>query len=150
MKNSIWLICLIPAFLLSCGNAGKMQGKSDQPEQAPAGVSVQPSAPGVSDETAPEPIVEKREKLVSAPGAEFSPMKFFVIIGSFKSLDNAKTLVGEMAGQQFFPVILKSESGFFRVSVLATDDESKARNEIYRIKYLYPDHADTWLLIQEI
>jgi len=115
-------------------------------------VKAEPATPpvkeAVAEEAVPEPILEKREKLIEAPGVKIIPSKYFVIIGSFKSLDNAKTLVGEAVSKGFIPVILKSETGFFRVAVLATNDESAARNEIYRIKYIYPEHSDTWLLIR--
>jgi len=140
MKIRALVIGIIPALVLSCGGLNKKMSGSEPLSQASTEV--------VTQEPEQAPIVEKREKLVEEPGIKLSPSKYFVIIGSFRSLENAKTLVGEAAGKGFVPVILKSETGYYRVSILATDDESAARSEIYRIKYMYPEHADTWLLIR--
>jgi hypothetical protein len=43
----------------------------------------------------------------------------------------------------------KNEIGFFRVSVLATEEITHARDEIRRIRNILPKYFDTWLLIQK-
>lgn len=148
MKIKVFVFGIIPLLCLSCGGLNKKMTRSGGSGKETPVVSAQKTE-AVPEKAQQEPIVERTEKLVEAPGIQINPSKFFVIIGSFQSLENAKTQVGESAARGFVPVILKSESGYFRVSVMATDDEAVARNEIYRIKYLYPEHADTWLLIQQ-
>lgn len=145
MKIKVLALALLPLLCISCGGLNKKMTRSGGAGKETPVVTAQ----AIPEKAQQEPIVERTEKLVEAPGIQINPSKFFVIIGSFQSLDNAKTQVGESAARGFVPVILKSESGYFRVSVMATDDEAVARNEIYRIKYLYPEHADTWLLIQQ-
>ncbi|MEL7585087.1 MAG: SPOR domain-containing protein [Prolixibacteraceae bacterium] len=75
--------------------------------------------------------------------------KFFVIIGSFSSMDNANRYKQELAPQGFTPIVLRSETGYYRVCVNAYTDEATARQRIQQIRTEYPKYADTWLLIKK-
>ncbi len=89
-------------------------------------------------------IEERILEVEEAPAAEYT---FFVIIGSFRNRDNAIRYQEIIKDKGFTSVLLRSDLGFYRVSVKATDDISSARTEIMRIRNQYPDeHSDTWLL----
>ncbi|MGD9555685.1 MAG: SPOR domain-containing protein [Mangrovibacterium sp.] len=75
--------------------------------------------------------------------------KFFVIIGSFSSMENANRYKQELAPLGFSPIVLRSETGYYRVCVNAYTDEATARERIHQIRTDYPKYADTWLLIKK-
>lgn len=75
--------------------------------------------------------------------------KFFVIIGSFSSMDNANRYKQELTPLGFTPIVLRSETGYYRVCVNAYTDEASARQRVQQIRTDYPKYADTWLLIKK-
>jgi len=95
------------------------------------------------------PIREVEEKLVPVEEKAPSPQKFFVIIGSFRDPVNAKEHQAIVKKDGFKSEILKNDAGLYRVSVMATNDVTEARNEIRRIWAKYPAYSDTWLLISK-
>lgn len=95
------------------------------------------------------PIREVEEKLVPINEVEPDPHRYFVIIGSFRNLENVKKYQGQILKDGFSSEILKNEQGLYRVSVLTTDEISIARDDIKRIKHIFPKYFDTWLLIQK-
>jgi hypothetical protein len=95
------------------------------------------------------PIREVEEKLVTVGETNPSSHKYFVIIGSFRDPANAKKHQSVVRKDGFSSEILKNEAGLYRVSVMATDDVTEARNEIRRIWTRFPDYTDTWLLIKK-
>ncbi len=90
-------------------------------------------------------IREVEEKLAS----NNDPSRYFVIIGSFRNPDNARKYQEQLLADGFNPATLKNENGLLRVSVLATNDIVKARNEVKKIWAEFPEYSDTWLLIQK-
>jgi cell division protein FtsN len=74
---------------------------------------------------------------------------FFIIVGSFSSLENAKNFRQTLTGEGFNPVIVQSETGFYRVTVDSFTSEAAARNRLLQIRQNYPKYADTWLLIKK-
>lgn len=95
------------------------------------------------------PIREVEEKLVPVEEKAPSPQKFFVIIGSFRDPVNAKEHQAIVKKDGFKSEILKNDAGLYRVSVMATNDVTEARNEIRRIWAKYQAYSDTWLLISK-
>jgi cell division septation protein DedD len=95
------------------------------------------------------PIKEVEEKLV--PNNEKMPdtHRYFVIIGSFKSPENARKYLSQIRRDGFVPEVLKNEAGLYRVSVKATDDITEARNEVRRIWTGFTKYSDTWMLISK-
>ena len=74
----------------------------------------------------------------------YGSKKFFVIVGSFRSNENASRFKKELADQGFKPIILLSETGYYRVCIDSYDQESEARSRVLRIRQEYPKYADTW------
>jgi cell division protein FtsN len=96
------------------------------------------------------PIKEVEEKLIVHNEKLPDPHRYFVIIGSFRNPDNAKRCQNQIKKDGFVSEILKNEAGLYRVSVMATDDVTQARNEVRRIWARFTRYSDTWLLIQKI
>jgi len=95
------------------------------------------------------PIREVEEKLVPVEEKAPSPERYFVIIGSFKDPENAKEHQAAVMKDGFRSEILKNDAGLYRVSVMATDNVTEARNEIRRIWAKFTGYSDTWLLIRK-
>ncbi len=133
------VIFLIVAVLgVSCSN--KSLHKSD---------SETDSLPELEKKAEELPIVQKEEKLVEVEKEPPVSNRYYVIIGSFKSRENAVNYQEELKEKGFESNLLRNEEGFYRVSVKSTDEMLDARSEIMSIRTNYPEHADTWLLIRK-
>jgi hypothetical protein len=91
------------------------------------------------------PISVKSEKFTfaSKDKATYENKTFFVIVGSFNRFKK------ELAKQGFNPIILSSETGYFRVCVDSFYDEAVARNRVKKIRSEFPKYDDSWLLIKK-
>lgn len=81
--------------------------------------------------------------------ASYGSKSFFVIVGSFSSNENAGRFKQELVQQSFKPIILHSETGYYRVCVDSFNDEAAARSRVQKIRVEYPKYADSWLLIKK-
>ena len=84
-------------------------------------------------------VIDKQEKL---PIGE----SYFVIMGSFKVLENAKRFQAELSKKRFTSQLLQNEEGLYRVSVFNYNDIEDARSKVFSIRKDYPEHHDVWLL----
>ncbi len=75
--------------------------------------------------------------------------RFYVIIGSFKRLENARAASEAVANQGYNPSIMENEDGLYRVAILNAETESTARKMLGQIKRKFLIYADAWLLIQK-
>ena len=123
--------------------------------QAPATV-VEPEEPPVEvvEEIVEEAdsIPQREERFTFAQEADrvmHDPNLYFVILGSFRSVDNANRFMDVLIEQGFQPLILISESGLHRVSIDSFTDEDVARIRVQRIRSNYPEYKDAWLLIRK-
>ncbi len=100
--------------------------------------------------TTGKPVSVRSESFTmsSEDQANYGSKKFFIIVGSFKSSDNAGKFKQELAQQGFKPIILHSETGMFRVCVDSFNDEASARSRVQGIRTKYTKYADAWLLIK--
>lgn len=113
----------------------------------------------VGENSTSDKISETGEKSVSVKSEKFTlssddqiaygSKQFFVIVGSFSSNENAGRFKQELAQQGFKPIILHSETGYYRVCVDSFDDETAARNRVHKIRSDFPKYADSWLLIRK-
>jgi len=101
--------------------------------------------------TAGKPVSVRSESFTmsSEDQAVYGSKKFFIIVGSFKSSDNAAKLKQELAQQGFKPIILNSETGMFRVCADSFNDEASARSRVQSIRTKYAKYADAWLVIKK-
>lgn len=81
--------------------------------------------------------------------AAYGSQKFFVIVGSFSSNENAGKFKAELIQKGFKPIILHSETGYYRVCVDTFTDEAAARSRVQKIRTEFPKYADSWLLIKK-
>ena len=136
---------LIVSVLLSASCASMKKGTGGNKQDSESGVQ------GTSSKTLmpATPIKEVEEKLVSNEDKAPGPEKYFVIIGSFKDPSNAKEHQAIVKKDGFSSEVLKNDAGLYRVSVMATDDITAARNEVRRIWAKFPGYSDTWMLIRK-
>jgi len=74
---------------------------------------------------------------------------YFVILGSFGQLDNAKNYRTTLLEEGFTPIILHSETGYYRVCVNSYKNETEARSRVSQVRQAFPKYSDVWLLIKE-
>lgn len=99
-----------------------------------------------------KPIAVRKEQVtftqpVDKTQNEFNT--FFVIIGSFSQLENAKNYRETLLNEGFTPIILHSETGYYRVCVNSYKNEIEARNRISQVRQAFPKYFDIWLLLKE-
>ena len=121
--------------------------KSKQPvEQKREEMKEQPPA------TISEPVAMRKEQVSftrQEDKAENETNNFFVILGSFSHLENAKNYRETLLNKGFTPIILHSETGYYRVCVNSYQNETDARTRVAQIRQTYPEYADVWLLIKD-
>lgn len=103
----------------------------------------------VADE---KPIAVRKEQVTFTQQADKSQNEsnsYFVIIGSFSQLDNAKNYRQTLLNEGFTPIILHSETGYYRVCVNSYNSENEARTRIGQVRQGFPKYSDVWLLIKE-
>ncbi|MBS2210803.1 SPOR domain-containing protein [Carboxylicivirga mesophila] len=108
------------------------------------------TTPVVKEKPAPktDKIVVKEEKVKVVDEPETEVFKYYVIIGSFRVLENAQSYKKQLSGEGFLPVLLENENGLYRVSVSAYNEEMPARERISAIRSKYDKYDDVWLLIR--
>lgn len=105
--------------------------------------------PKVADE---KPIAVRKEQVTFTQQADKSKNEsnsYFVIIGSFSQLENAKNYRETLLDEGFTPIILHSETGYYRVCVNSFNNEQEARTRISQVRQAFPKYSDIWLLIKE-
>lgn len=98
-----------------------------------------------------KPVSVRSEKFTMSAEdqASYGSKSFFVIVGSFSSNENAGNFKQELVKQGFKPIVLHSETGYYRVCVDSFTDEAAARSRVQNIRVKYPKYADSWLLIKK-
>jgi cell division protein FtsN len=126
------------------------------PATEPKVFSVPASTTEVKAETTPaveaKPIAVRKEQVSFTDQTDRSSNgnnSFFVIIGSFSQLDNAKTYRETLLTEGFTPIILHSETGYYRVCVNSYKNENEARTRIAQVRQAFPKYSDIWLLVKE-
>jgi cell division protein FtsN len=108
--------------------------------------------PEVGHEAGAAPVSMRKEQVSftqQADKANNETNTFFVIIGSFSQLENAKNYRETLLGEGFTPIILHSETGYYRVCIDSYKDELEARTRVARVRQDFPKYSDIWLLIKE-
>jgi cell division protein FtsN len=98
-----------------------------------------------------KPVSMRSEKftMTTEDQATYGNKTYFIIVGSFSSNENAGKFKQELIPQGFKPIILHSETGYYRVCVDSFTDEAAARSRVQNIRTQYPKYADSWLLIKK-
>jgi cell division protein FtsN len=141
-----FLVVLAAIFLLSsCASMrrGSSSVNTTQPATKDAPARVEVKEPAVT-----QPAITVREERVRNIEHTGPDYRYYVIIGSFRVLDNARNFRADLIREQFSPVILENENNLYRVSVAAYNDEQAARDRIAQIRRQYEKYNDVWLLIR--
>ena len=109
----------------------------------------QSSSPYLTEENSQTEVTVRTESVKPIDRSESTIYGYYVIIGSFRSVENAQQRNTELIRKGFTTTILESESGLFRISVGGYNEESAARARIAGIRAAYEEHRDVWLLIRK-
>jgi cell division protein FtsN len=154
MKNLYSLILLCVVMIVGC----KTQKIAPKPKPvaqetaAPSTPATTPTAPSSTAKTIKAaPISSKEERFSAATGetADYGSNRFFVILGSFSVLENAQRLRETLITEGFKPIIVKNESGMYRVCGNSFAQESEARARIAEVRGKFSKYSDIWLLIKK-
>ncbi len=120
----------------------------------PANGSTTTAAPAqaATTTTVPDSPVSTRREQISFTRQEDlagnEQNSFFVIVGSFSQLENANRFRTTLLDEGFTPIILHSETGYYRVCINSYRSEQEARSRIAQVRLSYPKYSDVWLLIK--
>ncbi len=150
IKQVVFLVLSV-ILLASCSSLRRGSSKMDQSPYADGGKDDGIEVRDDQQESKESEIVVREERVTSVDVNEKDDtiFKYYVIIGSFRYLDNARTYKNDLISEGFVPVILENENNLFRVSVAAYNEENSARQNIASIRRNYSKYSDVWLLIRK-
>lgn len=148
MKNLNLLFLLLVVLMVGC-KTQKIAPKPQPVAQETVNPVVTPSAAQKAGKPAAISSKEERFSAVNGETIDYGSNKYFVILGSFSVLENAKRLKETLASEDFHPVILMNESGMYRVCGNSYAEESAARARIADIRAKFSKYSDIWLLIKK-
>jgi cell division septation protein DedD len=70
---------------------------------------------------------------------------YHIIIGTFKSLVNARNVSSTAVANGFLPSIMENDEGLYRVSVY-TGSEANVRKKLIEIKSKFPEYVGVWIM----
>ena len=153
MKKTLFLILIIGLSFSACKSTKKASKGAFEPAttgQTSSGTKVfTVPQDNQSEGTGDKSFTSRKEAITFVQPEEQNQNGYFVIVGSYSSLDNAKKFRQTLIGEGFNPVIVQSETGFYRITVDSYTTESAARNRLGQIRQNYPQYADSWLLIKK-
>ena len=144
--NKLFLLAVLTLCIISCRSLKDSGSSSFSDSDSPYVKEESKVKPTVK----PKPIVVKEEKVKVIESSDNVTYKYYVIIGSFSILDNARNYKKSLSQEGFTPVILENENGLYRVSVSAYNSETSARDKVSNIRMQYEKYNDTWLLIRKL
>jgi len=150
MKRILFFVILVVMTVSACKTSKK------QPEVQYTPPAAQPKVFAVPETTeAAKPVESDKSVSLRKESVTFTDAgdktgnennTFFVILGSFGQLDNAKNFRETLLNEGFSPIILHSETGYYRVCVNSYKGEAEARSRVTEIKQAFPKYSDLWLL----
>ena len=107
--------------------------------------------PKSSKPAATENVVVKEEhvQIIQEVGNPIEPGKYYVIMGSFRVVDNAQNFKTHLIVEHYNPILLQNDEGLYRIAVGAYLQEAPAREKINTIRSQSDKYNDVWLLIQK-
>lgn len=157
--NRILFFIILAVFAFASCKTTKQQPQSQytsDPTEQPKVFKVPESAKKEVEQTKPaadeKPISMKKEQVTFTQPEDRSQNEsnsYFVILGSFSQLDNAKNFRETLLNEGFTPIILHSETGYYRVCVNSFKNEMEARGRVRDLRQAFPKYSDVWLLIKE-
>ncbi len=141
-------LAFISLSIVSCAS---LNGGSSSFDDSDSPYIKEETTPVVKEQPTPKPekIVVKEEKVTVIDDKSAEVYKYYVIIGSFRVLENAQNYKKQLIEEGFLPVLLENENGLYRVSVSAYNEEDTARFKIGSIRQKFEKYNDVWLLIRK-
>jgi cell division protein FtsN len=154
MKKIMFFAILIVLAFSACKSTKKQPQVQYTPPEAQPKVFTVPETTEATKPvaTADKSVSLRKESVTFTEAADKTGNEansFFVILGSFGQLDNAKNFRETLLNEGFTPIILHSETGFYRVCVNSYKGEAEARSRVNEIRQSFPKYADLWLLIKQ-
>lgn len=153
MKKIMFFAILFVMAFSACKSTKKQPQVQYTPPDAQPKVFTVPATTEAAKPAAEDKSVSLRKESVTfteaADKTGNEANTFFVILGSFGQLDNAKNFRETLLNEGFSPIILHSETGYYRVCVNSYKGESEARSRVTQIRQAFPKYADLWLLIKQ-
>lgn len=154
MKKAVFLVLVIGIALASCKSSKKAASTAFEPAVQQTTQTAPPKVfqvPEVKEAPAPEsdqPISVRKESFTFTQAEDQNQNSYFIIVGSFSSMDNAKNFRQTLMSEGFTPIIVQSETGYYRVTVDSFTSEAPARARLVQIRQSFPKYNDAWLLIK--
>lgn len=154
MKKVVLFVFIIGVALASCKSSKKAASTAFEPAVQQTAATTQPKvfqvpevkeAPAVQDD---KPISVRKESFTFTQAEDQNQNSYFIIVGSFSSMENAKNFRQTLMSEGFTPIVVQSETGYFRVTVDSFTSEAPARTRLMQIRQSYPKYSDAWLLIK--
>lgn len=130
----VFIFLILGMFVSACGSSKK---------------STQSDSPYLTEENSQTEVTVREEKVKVVDQVEETVYRYYVIIGSFRVIENARQYRSELIAEGFSPVILENENGLFRISAGAYNEEKAARTRIANIRARYDQYKDVWLLVRK-
>ncbi len=90
-------------------------------------------------------ITEREEKAKVVESKGTNEGNYHIIIGTFKSLANARNVSSVAVTNGFLPSIMENDEGLYRVSIY-TGNESNVRKKLVEIRNKFPEYAGVWIM----
>ena len=155
MKKLLILVFATTVMMVSCKSSKKATTSPYKPASETTNTA-QPKVFTIPDTKTTTPdaknessVPVRKESFTFTQPQDKTQNGFFIIVGSFSSMENAKNFRQTLIYEGFNPIIVQSETGFYRVTVDSFNNETDARRRLLQIRESYPKYADTWLLIKQ-
>lgn len=102
-----------------------------------------------SSKTSDVVVKEEHVQIIQEVGNPIEPGKYYVIMGSFRVVENAQKFKTHLITEHYNPILLQNDEGLYRVAVGVYLQEAPAREKINTIRFQSDKYNDVWLLIQK-
>ena len=153
MKRIMFFVIMIVMAFSACKTSKKQpEVKYTPPETQPKVFTVPETTEAAKPAATDKSVSFRKESVTFTEAADKTKNEantYFVILGSFGQLDNAKNFRETLLNEGFSPIILHSETGYYRVCVNSYKGEAEARSRVAEIRQAFPKYSDLWLLIKQ-
>ena len=155
MKRIMFFVIIVAMAFSACKTTKKQpQAQYTPPDAQPKVFTVPETTEAAKPATtaADKTVSLRKESVTFTEAADKTKNEantYFVILGSFGQLDNAKNFRETLLNEGFTPIILHSETGYYRVCVNSYKGEAEARSRVTEIRQAFPKYSDLWLLIKQ-
>jgi cell division protein FtsN len=104
-----------------------------------------PAETVIAEETVGNQEITRNESFQFIDGNS-TAKKYHVVVGSFKSQDNARRLQKTLKDEGYSSLVAVNEQGMYRVIISSSDTYNEARSTISGIRSRF---FDAWVLIQK-